>query len=52
MSAKEIIIVKKNVKRPSGVRAVEAAADLSWIAHLHKLWAIPRDRRRIPPLSA
>ena len=38
------IIVKKNAKRPSGVVA-SPAKDLSWIAHLHRLWAIPRDRR-------
>ena len=35
------IVVKRNVKRPSGVRA----AGFEWIAHLHKLWAIPRSKR-------
>lgn len=51
--AKPIIVVKKNVKRPSGVRLVaDPVGDLTWIAHLHRLWAIPRAARDVRCLSA
>jgi hypothetical protein len=42
MSNAPNIVVKKNTKRPSHVRI---AGGLDWIAHLHQLWRIPRDRR-------
>jgi hypothetical protein len=42
MSNAPNIVVKKSIKRPSHVRV---AAGIEWIAHLHKLWAIPRTER-------